>query len=205
MGETNFGRGDRTEDIVKNPRIKSLKLDFNWHLTDECLGKLASVCPGLEMLDLSHCRSLTQNGVSNFLKTDSKVSYLCINGCMGIKNIGTGSELPKLEVFKAAKSGIDDEGLAMIGNRCHGIMILDLGRCLGATSIGLKEILRNCRRLREINLNGCSNMSMEGVDWMGFSVPSLKKIAVSYWHLITESQRRVLLGHGCLVLGGMMQ
>ncbi|KAL6953576.1 hypothetical protein U1Q18_044067 [Sarracenia purpurea var. burkii] len=137
--------------------------------------------------------------------TDSKVSYLCINGCMGIKNIGTGSELPKLEVFKAAKSGIDDEGLAMIGNRCHGIMILDLGRCLGATSIGLKEILRNCRRLREINLNGCSNMSMESVDWMGFSVPSLKKIAVSYWHLITESQRRVLLGHGCLVLGGMMQ
>ncbi|KAL6953581.1 hypothetical protein U1Q18_044072 [Sarracenia purpurea var. burkii] len=178
MGRINFGIGDRTEDIVKNPRIKSLKLDFNLDLTNKCLGKLASVCPSLEMLDLSYCEGITQNGVSNFLKTDSKVRYLCIKGCM-VKNIGTGSELPKLEVLKAARSGIDDEGLAMIGNRCRGIMILDLEGCLGATSIGLKEILRNCRRLREINLNWCSNMSTESVDWMGFSVPSLKKIVVS--------------------------
>ncbi|KAL6996676.1 hypothetical protein U1Q18_006805 [Sarracenia purpurea var. burkii] len=174
MCETNFGRGDRTEDIVKNPRIKSLKLDFNLDQTDECLGELASVCPGLEMFDLSHCPRITQNGVSNFLKTDSKV-------------------------LEAAESGIDDEGLAMIGNRCRGIMILDLEGCLGATSIGLKEILRNCRRLREINLNACSNMSTESVDWMVFSVPSLKKLVVSDEHSITESQRRVLLGHECLV------
>ncbi|KAL6996677.1 hypothetical protein U1Q18_006806 [Sarracenia purpurea var. burkii] len=199
MCETNFGRGDRTEDIVKNPRIKSLKLDFNLNRTEECLGKLASVCPGLEMLDLSHCPRITQNGVSNFLKTDSKMRNLCINDCMRIKNIGTGSELPKLEVLEAAESGIDDEGLAMIGNRCRGIMILDLEGRLGATSIGLKEILRNCRRLREINLNACSNMSMESVDWMVFSVPSLKKLVVSDEHSITESQMRVLLGHGCLV------
>ncbi|KAL6996683.1 hypothetical protein U1Q18_006812 [Sarracenia purpurea var. burkii] len=199
MGRINFGIVDRTEDIVKNPRIKSLKLNFNLDLTDKCLEKLASVCPSLEMLDLSHCPRITQNGVSNFLNTDSKVRNLCINGCMRIKNIGTGSELPKLEVFEAANSGIDDKGLAMIGNRCRRIMILDLTGCLGATSIGLKEILRNCRRLREINLNGCSKMIMESVDWMVFSVPSLKKIVVSDEHSITESQRRVLLGRGCLV------
>ncbi|KAL6953579.1 hypothetical protein U1Q18_006811 [Sarracenia purpurea var. burkii] len=157
------------------------------------------------MFDLSDCRGITQIGVSNFLKSDSKMRYLHINACREIKNIGTGSELPKLEVLKAAKSGIDDEGLAMIGNRCHGITILDLEGCLGAISIGLKEILRNCRRLREINLNVCSNMSMESVDWTVFSVPSLKKIVVSYPYLNTKSQRRLLLRHGCLVLDGMEQ
>ncbi|KAG5545173.1 hypothetical protein RHGRI_017601 [Rhododendron griersonianum] len=67
------GGGDRASDNAKNPRIKSLNLVKNRNLTDECLAKLASVCPSLEVLDVSSCKGITDNGIADFLKRGSKI------------------------------------------------------------------------------------------------------------------------------------
>ncbi|KAI7984773.1 F-box/LRR-repeat protein 20 [Camellia lanceoleosa] len=202
MERANLGGGDGTADIVKNSRIMSLNLAYNSNLSDECLRKLASICPNVELLDVSSCLGITEKGVAEFLKGDSKIRHLHINDCRGIKNIGTGFELPKLEVLRAARSGIDDEGLAIIGNRCCRLLNFDLEGCVGATKVGLKEISTNCKILREINLNGCVNLSTVFVDWMVFSKPSLRKLVPPRLSLITESQRELFLRHGCLVCDG---
>ncbi|KAF7140082.1 hypothetical protein RHSIM_Rhsim06G0127300 [Rhododendron simsii] len=201
MEAANFGGGDRATEIVENPRIKSLNLEYNRNLSDECLAKLASVCPSLEVLDVSHCNGITEKGIADFLKTGSKIRKLRIVGCGGIKNIGNGFELSDLEILEAARSGINDEGLVVIGNRCCRLLHLNLDGCLGVTAIGLKEIFTNCERLRKINLTGCLNVGTETVDWMMFSRPSLRKINLSYSCLPSEESRRKLsLRHGCLVM-----
>ncbi|KAI8551506.1 hypothetical protein RHMOL_Rhmol06G0192100 [Rhododendron molle] len=149
MVATNLGGGgDRATDILKNPRIKSLNLEDNPNLSDECLAKLASVCPSLEVLDVSYCEGITKKSIADFLKSGSKIRKLWINECEGIMNIGHGFELPELEVLEAARSGINDDGLVVIGNRCGKLLELNLGGCLGVTMVGLKEILTNCKRLR---------------------------------------------------------
>ncbi|KAE9457708.1 hypothetical protein C3L33_10381, partial [Rhododendron williamsianum] len=194
------GGGDRASDNAKNPRIKSLNLVKNRNLTDECLAKLASVCPSLEVLDVSSCKGITDNGIADFLKCGSKIRKLWINKCRAIKNIGNGFELSELVVLGAARSGINDDGLVVIGNTCRGLLNLNLDGCLGVTTVGLKEILTNCERLREINLTGCLDVSTETADWLVSSRPSLRKIILAHSSLPSGSQRELLLRHGCLVL-----
>ncbi|XP_058217515.1 F-box/LRR-repeat protein 4-like [Rhododendron vialii] len=201
MEGTNLGggEGDGVTNIVKNPRIKSLNFKNNWNLSDECLAKLASVCPSLEVLDVSSCHGITENGISDSLKSASKIRKLQINKCRGIKNIGNGFELSELVVLGAARSGINGDGLVVIGNRCCWLLNLNLDGCLGVTTVGLKAILTNCKRLRELSFTGCPNVSMETVDWLVFSRPSLRKIILPHSSLPSKNQSELFLRHGCLV------
>ncbi|KAG5545043.1 hypothetical protein RHGRI_017494 [Rhododendron griersonianum] len=83
MQGTNLGGGgEKTTDIVKNPRIKSLNLENNRNLSDECLAKLASVCPSLEFLVVSSCKGITEKGIADFLKSGSKLRSLRIDECI---------------------------------------------------------------------------------------------------------------------------
>ncbi|XP_058217517.1 EIN3-binding F-box protein 1-like [Rhododendron vialii] len=192
MEETNLGGGgNKATDIVRNPQIKSVNLENNPNLSDECLAKLASVCPSLELLDVSSCKGITEKGIADFFKSGSKIKKLWINECEGIMNIGHGFELPELEVLGAARSGINDHGLVVIGNRCGKLLKLNLGGCLGVTVVGLKGILTNCKRLRRLNLTGCLNVSMLTVNWMVFSRPSLRKIIQPHSYL--PSLRKLFL------------
>ncbi|KAE9457722.1 hypothetical protein C3L33_10379, partial [Rhododendron williamsianum] len=204
MEKTNLGGGgDKATNIVSNPRIKFLNFGDNPNLSDECLAKLASTCPTLEVLDVSSCKGITEKGIADSLKSNSKIRKLLINECGGIMNIGNGFELPELEFLEATRSGINDDGLVVIGNRCDKLFKLNLNGCLGVTTVGLKEILRNCKRLRNLNLTGCLNMSLDMIDWMVFLRPSLRKIILSHSSLPSESPRELLLRHGCLVFSAM--
>ncbi|KAG5545039.1 hypothetical protein RHGRI_017491 [Rhododendron griersonianum] len=81
MEAANLGGGDRATEIVENPRIKSLNLEYYPNLSDECLAKLASVCPSLEVLDVSCCMGITEKGIADFLKSGSKIRKLHIVEC----------------------------------------------------------------------------------------------------------------------------
>lgn len=199
MGNTLMGAGESTIGFISNTSIKSLNLSCNSYLSDECLAKLALACPFLEMLDVSYCSKITEKGVSNILNHCSSVCHLEINGCEGIKSIGEGIGLPKLEVLRAKYSGIDDEGLAIIGKRCYELLNLVLAGCLRVTTEGLKGMLGDCRRLREINLKQCLNVSVEIMDWMVFSMPSLRKIIPPYSYFPDFCQMQFYLHHGCYV------
>ncbi|KAA8541965.1 hypothetical protein F0562_023117 [Nyssa sinensis] len=199
MEKANLGKEDCTLDFVKNPRIKSLNLAWNSHLSDECLKKFAFICPKLETLDVCSCSGITEGGIAEILKNCCEIKHLRIDDCGGIKSIGMGSKLFKLEIFQAACSGINDKGLAMIGERCCGLLNLDLEGCLEVTTGMVKEVVKNCKRLREINLKWCQNVNVSLVDWMVFSRPSLRKIIPPCNCFPTENQKKLYLRHGCLV------
>ncbi|KAH7860608.1 hypothetical protein Vadar_015528 [Vaccinium darrowii] len=96
MEATNVGGGggDRATDIVKKPKNQVSELGkYNQNLTDECLAKLAYVCPRLEVLDVSSCKGITGQGTADFLKSCSMIRKLRIVECRGIKNIRNGFEL----------------------------------------------------------------------------------------------------------------
>ncbi|KAE9457723.1 hypothetical protein C3L33_10378, partial [Rhododendron williamsianum] len=134
------GGGDGATDIVKNPRIKSLNLENNLNLSDECLAKVASLCPSLEVLVVSSCKGITEKGIADFFKSGSKIRKLRINECGGIMNIGNDFELSELDFLGAANSGLNDDGLAVIGNKCRGLRLLgsdNSGRCNREDSMGM--------------------------------------------------------------------
>lgn len=199
MERTNLGEEDHVVDLVKNTRIRSLKLAGNERMSDDSLSKFASVCPNLQLLDVSFCAGITGGGIAEILKSCDDVRHLEVNFCAGVKSFGADSKLSKLGVLKAAGSGICDEGLVMVGQTCPWLLHLDLRGCSGVSTKGVKEIVRSCKGLREINIKGCLDLNAKFVARMVFSRPSLRKIILPIGFFPGYNQRDFLLRHGCLV------
>ncbi|XP_058067510.1 uncharacterized protein LOC131216916 [Magnolia sinica] len=205
MERTGLGEEDSMPDLVKNPCIHTLKLAWNKSLSDETLKGVGSICSGLRSLDVSHCWSVTENGIGEIGKRCTEITELKVNGCGRVRNIGMGVEFLKLEILRAAGSGIGDEGLAMMARQgCRALRMLDLEGCLGVTKIGVKELLgsNGCVELKEVNLKNCCNVSADVLAWMVFSRPSLRKIGPPSGHLPMGKQRELFLRHGCMVCNG---
>ncbi|KAL5574499.1 hypothetical protein UlMin_016198 [Ulmus minor] len=201
MAGTNLGAKEFTSDFVVNPRVKSLGLALNNCLGNESVKKIASACPNLELLDLSYCAGITEEAVKEVLKRCPVIKDLSVNHCR-VKNFLIDFELPKLEVICAKKSGIDDEGLALIGKNCRNLLQLDLFGCVDVTEKGVKEVVQNCRALKEINLMWCNQVSVDTIAWMVFSSTLLRRIYPPRGFVPTESQKNFYLRHGCRVCEG---
>lgn len=201
MKRTNVGEEDFTTDIdmVVNPRVKSLSLEKNGKVGDRSIKKFVAVCPNLQVLNLSSCSKVTEESVVEIFKRCSEIRRLEINQCSGIKGLVMDFEISKLEEMSAKGSGVNDDALAVIGKRSCRLLHLDLAGCLNVTAKGVKEVVQNCRVLREINLKWCDNVNVDIVAWMVFSRPSLRKIIPPCGFVPTESQRNLFLRHGCLV------
>lgn len=83
--------------------------------------------------------------------------------CGRIKKIGKDFELYELEFLAAAGTGINDDGLMVIENKCRRLLHLNLNGCFGVTAVGLEKILANCKRLRQLNVTSCPNVNTETV------------------------------------------
>lgn len=202
MERTNLGVEELTTDFMINPRVKILDLAGNESLSDECINKVALCCPGLQVLKISHCSNITEEGIRGVLRNCCEIRHLDMNRCWGIKNLDIAFELPKLEVLHAKGPVFDDEALTIIAKRCHGLLQLDLEGCLNVTAKGVNEVVQNCRRLREINLKRCDNVKDDIVACMVFSRPSLRKIIPPRGFIPTDKQTSFFLRHGCLVCKG---
>ncbi|OMO52900.1 Leucine-rich repeat, cysteine-containing subtype [Corchorus capsularis] len=202
MERTNLGLEEFPTEIVVNPRVRSLYLAWNNSLNDECLERVAHVCPNLEMLDVTYCSGITEKGILGILKSCWQIRCLEINRCEGIKNLEIDFELPKLEVLEVEGLGIDDEALTSIGKRCSRLLHLNLEGCPNVTSRGVEGVVGSCKLLKEINLRWCNNLSADIAAWMVFSRPSLRKITLPCGSVPSVSQRTFFLRHGCLLCQG---
>ncbi|KAK9281047.1 hypothetical protein L1049_003939 [Liquidambar formosana] len=77
-------------------------------------------------------------------------------------------------VLNAPDCDIDDKGMAMIAERCRGLLRLNLTNCGKVTGKGVKEVAEKCRKLKDINLRECCNVSADFLAWMVWSRPSLR-------------------------------
>lgn len=202
MENTGFGTKYCSHNGVKNPRIRAVYLAGNQYLDDDSLVNVALMCPNMEFLDVTSCTSLTEAGIIAALEVCNQIRDLQLDNCPGIKHIGKGVELPNVEVISAAGSALNDEGLAMIGNRCSRLLRLNLENCKGVTAEGLHAMVKKCRSLREINLKKCPQISINSLNTLVFSSSSLRRVIPPCCSAFTDSLRGFYLHHGCRVYSG---
>ncbi|KAL5759051.1 hypothetical protein ACOSP7_021662 [Xanthoceras sorbifolium] len=199
---TNLGVEESTTELVINPRIKSLHLASNEYLNDELMKKVAFICPNLQLLDVSCCKIIIEEGIGEILKSCGEIQYLRIESGTQIKSLGIKYfEVKKLEVLQVGASGIDGDALITIANTCLRLLYLDLDLCINVTTRGVKEVVEKCRALRDICLYFCPNVNANILSWMVIQRPSLRNIGYGLPsnEFPTESQRNLLLQHGCMV------
>ncbi|XXG51973.1 hypothetical protein AAC387_Pa03g0411 [Persea americana] len=141
MSYTSLGLGgeDLVSELGKNCKILSLKLRNNENLRDETLERIGTLCPELSSLDVSRCWSITGVGIGGIGKHCTKITELRIDRCRKVRNLGSDLQFSKLEVLMASASGIEDEGLEMIGRGCQRLWILHVEDCRGVTKEGLRQ------------------------------------------------------------------
>ncbi|KAK9265482.1 hypothetical protein L1049_021477 [Liquidambar formosana] len=138
-----YGHICRDVDIVKNHQVQFLKLAWNPSLRDESLKRIVLSCPNLQFLDLSHCVGITHEGLGEIFKNCKKLRHLKLYAYSDSKIFGSDSELYELnlEVLNAPDYDIDDEGMAMMAERCRGLLRLNLTNCGKVTEKGVKEFM----------------------------------------------------------------
>lgn len=186
-------------NFVVNPQLKSLRLAHNTWLRDEDINKFASIFPNLQLLDLSSCNGISEVDIGQVLRKCSKIRHLNLACCSGLKLLRMDFQVSTLEVLNLSESGIDDRSLDMISKSCFGLLQLDLARCFDVTEKGVRQVVVNCTKLREINLHGCCKVAADVVDSIVFIRPSLRKLTAPPGFHCSDSKRKLFLRHGCLV------
>jgi F-box/leucine-rich repeat protein 2/20 len=186
-------------DFLVYPQVESLHLANNSWLSDESIKKFASIFPNLQVLDTSDCD--LSEGIVEVLRCCNKIMHLRLTYCPKLELLRMNFQVPKLEVLNLSMSEIDDQTLYMISKSFSGLRQLDLKRCDRITEKGVKQVVENCTRLREINIRYCRNVAADVDFWLGmvFTRPSLRKIIAPSHFDPSHSKWIPLLDHGCFV------
>ncbi|KAL5846457.1 hypothetical protein ACOSQ3_009981 [Xanthoceras sorbifolium] len=178
---TNLGVEESTTELVIDPRIKSLHLTWNGNLSDKFMKKVAFVCPNLQLLNVSDCRIITEEGICKILKSCGEIQCLRIEQCRHINSLRIKHfEVKKLVVLQVGASGIDNDTLITIANTCPRLLYLNLSCCIYVTTRGVKEVVEKFTALREILLYFCQNVNANILLGIVFSMPSLRNIGWPY-------------------------
>jgi F-box/leucine-rich repeat protein 2/20 len=199
IGKNRVEISNSLTDFVVNPQLKSLYLAHNRWLRNESLIMFASISPNLQLLDLSYCYNISEESIYQVLKRCCKIRHLNLTSCNAVKLYGMNFDVPKLEVLNLSDTCIGDETLYVISKNCCGLLQLSLECCYDVTEKGVKHVLENCTQLKEINLGCCYKVHASIVSKMIFLRPSLRKITAPPRYHVSDRQRELFSGHGCLV------
>jgi len=159
-------------------------------ITDAELGILANGCPALRRLDLWGCSHVTD---------------------MGVARIATGA--PKLRILNLGRlTMLTDGGLESLIKASPGLQSLDVSGCIRLTSVTVVDVLENCpnlqalhlggvrdltgvglnfspgcaRKLRAINMCGCTHMKDGFMDQLTLAAPNLLLFDLSFCRDLTD-------------------
>ncbi|XP_058215219.1 uncharacterized protein LOC131326444 [Rhododendron vialii] len=183
----------------RNYQLRHLYISHNIWVNDTTLENFGQVCPNLQILDVSYCTRLTNSGIGEVLRRCPAITQLNIWGLNISDVFGSYSDhsILNLKTLEAQDTQIDDEGMAMIGNRCRNLQYLDIGNCKKVTDKGVMEVVRNCKRLRDILMGGCEKVSASIVLQMVSSRPSLRNIEPPCFDDLSEQMIDKVLSFGC--------
>ncbi|KAK2432641.1 F-box/LRR-repeat protein [Trifolium repens] len=187
------------KDRVVNPQLKYLSLATGFGVRNESIITLAAIFPNLQRLNLSQCLFITEEGIGQVLRSCPKIRHLDLSFCMKVKSLGIHFEVPKLEMLNLTSTIVDDEALCVISKRCRRLLQLVLQDCNDITTKGVMHVVKSCTQLKEIDLNSCCKVHATVVASMVLSRPSLRKIAPPRGFPLTHKNRNLFSRHGCFL------
>ncbi|XP_058728857.1 uncharacterized protein LOC131601124 isoform X2 [Vicia villosa] len=158
-----------------NLQVKEVYFGDNVLLNDASLSQFSSICPYLQFLDLKACEGISQECVVEVMKRCCKLRNLNL-AYTGIEKFEINFEVSQLEVLNLSGSSIEDETLFIISKLCIGLLFLDIQDCCYITTKGVREVIENCRGLKELNLKNCRLVDDDFVLMLTLTKPSLRTI-----------------------------
>jgi hypothetical protein len=125
--------------------------------------QLQKAASGLERLDVSHCRSITDECVVDLLSGDLvKASFaFCplVSDASFLELEQEEAPIGGLQELHLAQCKISSAGLIAISNVCTALKVLDLRWCLSVGDDGVDAVAKHCRNLEVLRL---ANTAVQG-------------------------------------------
>jgi hypothetical protein len=152
IGEETSENNDSLTDIGVYPRLKSLYLGSNIWYNVEKIIMFGSSFPNLELLDLTSSDWIS-NDIWQVIRRFYMITHLSLDRCTSNVDIfEMNFVLPKLEVLDFTDTDVHDETLHAISKSCPELLELSLVGCYYVTEKGVKDVVENCKQLKEILL-----------------------------------------------------
>ncbi|MED6113291.1 hypothetical protein PIB30_069449 [Stylosanthes scabra] len=143
MDSTGVGKQKVEEDcLVVSSHLKFLYLSHNKWLDDGSVTMLASVCPNLEIIDLTYCKRVSE-GAIDILCRCCKIQRMDL-AYLGYDlpqfQFRVNLEVPTLSVLNLSRCRISDEELCLISKSCYKLKELNLDHCHQITNDRVKQM-----------------------------------------------------------------
>lgn len=178
FSSTNFESLAKCRDLVSlnsYSRNKSHPASENISLNDVGVGKLVSVCPSIQSLDLLNCINITDSSLLHLSEHCPSLRDLRLDGC-------------KL---------VTDTGLSRLSQSVPHLTLLGLAGCVRLTDAGITAVAKGCPLLKTIDISGCANVSNSSIRALAEACPDLTCLVYSLGPRITESGLSALAKKGC--------
>ncbi|KAI3965441.1 hypothetical protein MKW92_038292 [Papaver armeniacum] len=169
-----------------------LSLIFSWfpRLTNVSLEALAKCCSSLEVVDFSHCKSITDSGIRFLLQNCCKLRSINIDYTIsiteGIEAIVSGGGLESLDLsdkpYKLVNlpGSSNTEAVIAISNACPLLKELDLSYWEGVELQGWEAIGQNCKNLEYLCLIGCRKLCDIGLQALCNGCNKLSRLYIGW-------------------------
>ncbi|CAL5210465.1 unnamed protein product [Lathyrus oleraceus] len=159
----NVEKYDALKGFHMNPLLKFLHLANNSFIYNESLILFASIFPNLELLDLSFCKRISEQGICQILSRCHRIRHLNLESCIGVRRLKMNFAVHQLEVLNLSGTRVDDKTLYEISKSCCGLLQLLLRCCPLVTKKGVVCVVVRCTQLKKIDLADCDNVHADDV------------------------------------------
>jgi F-box and leucine-rich repeat protein GRR1 len=195
--------------------LKYLNLCCCIGLTDGCLILIAKNCRKLKKLDIKNCPELTDLSLTEIARNCTALETIDIDWCyftdLSIKEIAThclnlkelsfneNKSVTVASLFLIAKKclklesvntypffeTIVDEDLVQLSRHCSNLKKLELNSFL-ITDVGLVAMIKNCRKIEEIIIYECEDLTDESLFEISNYCPNLKSLTLQDCEKFTD-------------------
>ncbi|CAH8336984.1 unnamed protein product [Eruca vesicaria subsp. sativa] len=85
------------------------------------------------------------------------------------------------EILDVSGSDVSDSGLAKVSEMCKSLRAVDISRCNKITSMGVSELVQNCRSLETLRCGGCPSSESTARRSLSLFKPDLSNVEGESW------------------------
>lgn len=153
------------------PLIVHLNL-ASCNVSNLSLEAIGQNCPNLKLIDISNCNRITPKGIESLVKKCKNLLSFISVAC--------------------GPNTINDEALAVIGEHCHQLKLINLNGCFAVTDQGVKCLAEGCPRLVNCCLSKCHTITDQSLISLGQFCHHLRTLGLNDCQHVTDNGFQVL-------------
>ena len=186
--------------------VKEIDLTDCTQVSDEGLGKLTSVCYGIEKIVMRNCSGLTSEGLKGPLMSLPNLTFLSLSRMFQLDEevIGAvvGSCCPNLKFINTCRVDLSDLSILKIAKGCPRLEGVHFSYNERITHLGIQHLVAYLPRIMYMALRRCKHINNLAVKYIGnynnkSGFRNLRHLDISYCSTNIDDEGILPLAEGC--------